>query len=570
MKILWLILISLLFACTADKKNLQNSKLKLALSTEIPTIDPAIAFDTVSAKVLGQIYETLFEYEYLKRPLTLRPLIAKEFPLIENKGLKYTIKLKDNILYHQHKLLAPGRSVTAQDFINQIKRLAFKKTQGNGWWLFENKIKGLDSFRNKAKTIDDLISMEVEGLKAPDKSTLIIHLKKPFPQLMYAFALTLTAPIPVEVIKEKNNQILDEAFGTGPYKIKKWQRGSKITLEKNKQYITSKYPKMGDRFSQLNGLLVDQDKALPFFNEIEFRVIKEAQTRWLEFLNSNLDSLVLAKDHFNLAFDENGNLNKELKKLKVNSELASAMTYWWLGINMKDPILGNNKNLRMAIAHAINRDEFIKIFTNNIGLKANYFLPPDINGYNPSYDLPYKYDLKKASEYLKKAGYPNGKGLQSIKLDMRGSNTTARQMANFFKTNLEKIGIKVEINLNQFAAFLKKARSGNLELFLDGWALDYPDAENVLQLLLKKNHPPGQNSTYYHNRTVEKFFNEYMTSSELEIPIILKQIQKELDQDLPWIMLYYARNTVLYSNKLVNYRYHPMYNWFKYVKPNSN
>lgn len=567
MKILIVFFLFLNFSCTQDKKKNYDQKLKLALSTEIPTIDPAVAFDTVSAQVLGQIYETLFEYQYLQRPLTLRPLLAKDFPKIENNGLKYTIKLKEDVLYHPHKLLTPGRTVIAEDIINQIKRLAFKKTQGNGWWLFEDKIIGLDEFRDKAATLDDFINMSVKGLSAPDKSTLVIKLKKPFPQLIYAFALTLTTPIPIEVIKGKNNQLLDEAFGTGPYKIKTWNRGSKLTLEKFTSYKNSTYPKIGDRFSQMNGLLIDQNKALPFFNEIEFRVIKEAQTRWLEFLNENLNALVLAKDHFNLAFDEKGNLNEKLKEMKVQSDLASAMTYWWLGINMKDPILGNNKNLRLAIAHAINRDEFIKIFTNNIGLKANYFLPPDIKGYDPSYTLPYSFDLTKAREYLKKAGYPNGKGLKAIKIDMRGANTTARQMANFFKNNLEQIGIKVEINLNQFAAFLKKARSGNLELFLDGWALDYPDAENVMQLLLKKNHPPGQNSTYYHNKTVEKFFSEYMSAEEQERPLFLKQIQKELDQDLPWIMLYYARNTVLYSHKLVNYRYHPMYNWLKYLKP---
>lgn len=567
MKIFYLFFFVILLSCESKEANNKTSKLKLALSTEIPTIDPAVVFDTVSARVIGQIYETLFEYEYLQRPLTLRPLLAESFPQVSKDGLKYTFKIKQGIPYHQHAKIPKNRTVTAQDFITQIKRLAYIKTKSNGWWLFEGKIKGLDEFRKKAKNMDDFVRINISGLKAPDAQTLIIELKKPFPQIIYAFALSLTTPIPLEVIRADNDILLESAAGTGPYFIKKWQRGSKITLKKNPSYKTSTYPKIGDRFSQTNGLLNDQGKKLPFFDLIEFRVMKEAQTRWLEFLSGKLDTLTLSKDHFQVAFNEKGLLNEDLKKNKVKTEFASAMTYWWLGINMKDGVLGSNRNLRLAIAHALNRDEFIRIFTHNIGLKANYFLPPEVNGYDPAHKLPYNFNLKKAAEYLKKAGFPNGQGLKVLNLDMRGSNTTARQMADYFKKSLAKIGIQVRVQLNQFAAFLKKARSGNLELFLDGWALDYPDAENVMQLLLRKNHPPGQNSTYYFNKTVEKFFQEYQKAEGAEKPLLLKQVQNEIDRDIPWIMLYYARNSILYSNDLLNYRFHPMYNWYKYIKP---
>jgi ABC-type transport system substrate-binding protein len=60
--------------------------------------------------------------------------------------------------------------------------------------------------------------------------------------------------------------------------------------------------------------------------------------------------------------------------------------------------------------------------------------------------------------------------------------------ADFFKTQLEAVGIKLKIVKNNFNEYLEKSKSGHLVFFQDGWTLDYPDAENVLQLLSSQNH----------------------------------------------------------------------------------
>ncbi len=430
MKYFFIISCLLLVSCTKTK-NTNKDTLNYAISSNISTLDPAISYDTVSAKVIYQMYESLYEYDYLLRPYQLKPLLAKELPRIENNGLTYTIKIKENIYYHSIDLFKQKpRKVIAEDFINQIKRLAYKPTKSSGWWLFDGKILGLNKFRNEVKNdLTNFFSYQVEGLKALDDHTLQIKLTQPYPQLIYALAMAFTTPIPKEMITKYKNDLTQIAIGTGPYQLVEWKKSSLLKLKKNKNYHTNSYPKKGDRFSYENNLLKDSGKTLPFIENINFHIMKEAQTRWLKFRNKEIDLIVLTKDHFPIAINNAGKLSKELKQEKIQLQVAPTLTYWWLAFNMTDPILGSNKYLRKAIAHAINIDEYIKNFTNNIALKANSIYPPGVTGYSPSNQLPYKYDVDLAKKLLAKAGYPNGKGLPEFSYDVRGRSY------NRFQTN---------------------------------------------------------------------------------------------------------------------------------------
>lgn len=567
-----------LFSCSKEKKS-QKNILNYALTSNVSTLDPAISYDTVSAKVVYQIYEALYEYDYLKRPYQLTPNLAASLPIIDDEGLTYKIKIKSNIEYHSFEgFEGKTRYVTAEDFINGIKRLAI--TPGsNGWWLFEGKIKGLDEFRTKfinskkdysseKAYLEAMLAEKVEGLTTKGDFKLNIKLKQPYPQLIYALAMAFTSPIPKEVILATNNSLNEVAIGTGPFYLKEWNKSSIITLNKFKNYHPAVFPAEGDRFSYEKKLFADSGKSLPFIDEINFKIMKESQTRWLNFLKKKIDIIVLTKDHFPLALDPTGNLKSDFKKDGIELQIAPTLTYWWLAINMEDNILGKNLKLRQAIAHAVNIDDYIKTFTNNIALKANSIFPPGVKGYNPTTTLPYEYNIEKAKKLLAEAGYPQGKGLPEFSYDVRGSTTVSRQMGEFVRKELEKIGIKVKVNLNSFPGFLNKARTGQLQLWQGGWAMDYPDPENVIQLLISKNHPPGPNSTFYSNPKVDELYKKlFFTKDEDQVLEITKEVESIIAQDLPWIMQFYSRNYILHHKHLKNFRQSDLINNnFKYLK----
>ena len=562
--------IFIVIGCTKNKNNRSKDTLNYALTGNISTLDPAVSYDTISAKVVYQMYESLYEYDYLKRPYQIKPLLAKELPIIEDNGLKYTIKIKNNIQYHKSKAFGDKtRYLKAEDFINQIKRLAFKGTKSSGWWLFDNKIIGLNDFRKNVKDdFSDFFDYKIEGLSAPNDHTLVIKLLRPYPQLVYALAMAFSTPIPRELIEYYNNDLTQTAVGTGPYKMLSWDKNSSFKLTRFENYHDQKYPSKGDRFSFEHDLVADAGKKLPFIKNINFLIMKEEQTRWLNFRNKNIDLLVLTKDHFSLALDKTGNLSKEFKEEGIQLQVSPTLTYWWLAFNMTHPILGSNVNLRRAIAHAINIEEYIKNFTNNIALKANSMYPPGVLGYSPANELPYKYNVEKAKKLLAKAGYPNGKGLPTFQYDVRGSSTVSRQMGEFIKKELAKIGVNLQVNLNSFPGFLNKAKTAQLTIWQGGWAMDYPDPENVIQLLISKNHPPGPNSTSYSNPKVDKLYNKlFFAEDRLEVLGITKKIEKIISQDVPWVMQFYTRNYILYHGYLKNFRQSDLINNnFKYLK----
>lgn len=576
MKLLGLLPILLLFVLASckrlNKEEVAPKVLKVALSRQIDSIDPANSYDLVSAKVLYQVCETLYEYEYLYRPYILRPLLAEEMPVIEKDGLEYTFKLKKNIRYHNHVAFqGKPRYLIAQDFVNQFKRLAFKPLRSSGWWLYEGKIKGLDEFREKAgDDLEKFKSLTVEGLKAVDKFTLKISLKERDPQFLYTLAMTFASPVPLEIIDYYQNNLSNVAIGTGPFKLITWEKGKRIILKRFENYHDNKFPSKGDRYAHDKKLLKNSGKQLPFLDEIDFKVIKEDRPRWKTFLKGDLHFTQVPKDHHKSIFDDFGRLKKEFIKKGYSLHISPTLKYWWLAFNMEDPLIGGNKNLRKAIAHAVDVEKYIKLFTNNVALRANSIYPPGISGYDPGRQLTYGYDLKKALEFLEKAGYPNGKGLPPLTFDLRGSSTTYKQMGDFIKSELKKIGITVNITPNTFPEFLKKARTrkGSLQIWQGGWSLDFPDALNVLQLLYSKNHPPGPNSSAYKNEEFDKGFLKLKTMSSGKQKFqLMKEMENLVLEDIPWVMLYYSREYFLIDPKLKNFRHSDLgLNYYKYLR----
>ncbi|MCR9206033.1 MAG: ABC transporter substrate-binding protein, partial [Halobacteriovoraceae bacterium] len=387
--------------------------------------------------------------------------------------------------------------------------------------------------------------------------------------MQVALAMSFTAPVPMEAVIKYDNKLADKVIGTGPFMLQRWNRLSGLTLVRNPRYHENYYPTQGDRLAHSRGLLKDAGKKIPFLDKIEFRIIKESQTRWLNFLSKKIHILKnIPKDNYQSAVNAQGDLIKDLKDKNINLQAFPTLTYWWMSFNMKDSLFAKNKNLRLAVAHAFDYDRHIELFTNNIGQKANSIYPPGIPGYDPSNILPYRYDLKKAKEYLAAAGYPGGKGLPEINYDVRGTSVHNRQQGEFLKSQLSKIGVKIKVVTNTFPDFLKKAKKGELQFWQDGWAMDYPDAENVLQLLLEKNLVPGPNVTYYSNPKFEKLFKELKFLPEGKRKWdLMKKMEALVLKDLPWVMQYYARNYVLFHGDLKNFRHSDLiYNNMKYLR----
>jgi ABC-type transport system substrate-binding protein len=150
---------------------------------------------------------------------------------------------------------------------------------------------------------------------------------------------------------------------------------------------------------------------------------------------------------------------------------------------------------------------------------------------------PYKeYNLDKAREELKKAGFPDGKGFPELEYEGT-TGTTSRQMSERLQADLAKIGLKVKVNANQFAELSEKLNQNKAMMWGIAWLGDYPDAENFLQLLYGKNKSPGPNASNFDHPKFNGLYEKIRGMADS--PARRKLIREAIDiyvEELPWVV----------------------------------
>jgi ABC-type transport system substrate-binding protein len=558
-----IILILLLLISCSGKKH--GGVLTMGMIKGISSLDPAKAFDGKSLKLIAQSYEPLYQYHYQIRPFKIIPLLAEGMPKWSLNGTELTIKIKKGLKYHDHpSFKGKDRFVKAKDFINQLKRVAFKPLGSPGFGNFDV-IEGFEEFSSRVGNNLELFKKNsIKGAKALDDHTLKFKLKRKFPDFLYYLTMHFLVPIPEEIMALDFEKYV---VGTGPFYFSEIKRGEKFVLNKFGGFRKELYPERGDRFANVNKLLGPANKTLPFLDKLVFLAQENQDQIWKKFMDGEIDVLEdIPFDRLDSILDKDGSLIDSLENKGFEIKRFSVLINRWLGMNMRDSILGNNKNLRMAIAHAIDINAYNHLVRRNSSLQANSILTPGIAGYTPGHQLPYEYDLKMAKSYLAKAGYPEGKGLPALTYYTRNKIKTGLMEGKFFRDPLAKIGIRVEIYPLDFSEFLRKGRAGELQLWTDNWIYDFPDASNILQLLTSENFP-GINKSGMSNVIFDEKFSELEgikngPAKNLKI----RELEKIFDNVVPWVMLSYERSLVLLTKDIKNYRKSGVIrNYFKYI-----
>ncbi len=550
---------------SADKPDPNDSVLYSTHSAKIRGLDPGDIGDTTSSLIASQIFECLYQYHYLKRPYQLIPCLAEQMPVMSQDGLVWTIKIKKGVRFADDKCFknGKGREVTANDFIFAWKRIANIKYLSKNWWIFDNKIIGLDEFREYTKTCkkaDDVdYNMPVEGLQAPDDHTLVIKLKKPWPQMVYMLAHLPTAPMAKEAVDYYKKDIINHPIGTGPYMLKKWHKGSYIEMVKNPSYRDERYPSEGEPNDLRDGLLADAGKKLPLTNRIVSVLIQEDPPRWFLFLQGKIDISGIPKDNFSEAIDMRRELTPEMKKRNIKLTKFRDPSTYWIGFNMEDEIIGQNLPLRKCLSCAVDREKYIALFTNNRGEPAYGFTPPLMSSYNKEIKniAQTEYDPAKAHQYKAEAEKLNGGKLPKLTLGIPSTDAIARQEGDFLRRCFSDVGLDVEIDYMDWPTFQEKIKTKSLQMFMLGWVADIPDAENFLQLFYSKNVSPGSNNFNYVNMDFDKIYEKASIMPDSpERDALYRQAEEIVIKDCPAIFMMHGAAYMLTHDWALNIKPH--------------
>ena len=604
-----LVVLAVLLSCTNNPYPDADDAVKvryLALAGPPKTLDPAISYNAADHAILANVYETLLEYHYLKRPYELMPGLAEAVPeprSLPDGRVAYRFRLRPGMRYQEDRCFDPGaahpsdREILVADVAFQLMRIADPATISPVVATFA-KIEGFEEFSKRLvamresdpafaeRRIDRQYAAAggIDGLEVLGPHELEVVLHEPYPQLLYWFAMHFTAPVPWEAVAYYDGEagrpfFKEHPIATGPFQLKSYEKHSRVTLERNPNWYGALhpewrapgtiYPSEGEPGDAERGLLdpAYTGQPLPFLERIEFRMEKESIPGFNKFLQGYYDASGIIQESFDQAVQE-GRLSPQMQERGMELAVSVDPDIFYIGFNMNDPIVGapageRGRKLRQAMSLAVDAVEFARVFQNGRGVPAQSPIPPGIFGYDEDYRNPYRTpDIERARALLAEAGYPGGIDPETrrplrLSFDTGDASTRGRLRYQFFIDAWERIGIDVELVATNYNRFQDKVRDGAYQLYMWGWIADYPDPENFLFLLWGPNasseNPGAPNTSNFAHPRFDALFPKMknMPNGPERMALIL-EMRAILERERPWIELFHREAYALYHAWLEN------------------
>ncbi len=605
------LLMAALCGCTNNPYSEADDQRKILYKSyrEAPrTLDPAVAYTTGAHAITGEVYETLLEYHYLKRPYVLIPGLAAALPEAREVDADWTLyrfELRKGLLYQDDPCFAldgvsrETREVVTGDIAFQLMRLADPGVNSPVAEPFGN-IRGFSEFAERLSEARDADAEfgalpireqyaamgPMQGVRVQGRYGLEVEVSTTYPQILYWFAMPFTAPVPWEAVAYYDGEggrprFADHPVGTGPYRVAEYEKHSRIILEANPNWYGvlhpewrapgAIYPESGAPGDLEAGRLDEAvvGRALPFIERIEFRREKESIPYFNKFLQGYYDAAGIIKESFDKVIHEGG-LSEDMRATGISLEKSVEPSVFYVGFNMDDEVVGaaggeSTRKLRQAMSLVIDTDEYSRLFSNGRGVPAQSPLPPGLFGYDPDYRNPFRQvDLELARELVAEAGYPGGIDPATgtpLRLTFDTSDTSAqgRLRFEFFTRAWRQLGIDVVIEATNYNQFQEKVRNGAYQIFMWGWFADYPDPENFLFLLwseMARSKSGGPNTANFSNPRYDELYLSVKARPNDSIRLAeIEEMRGILEYERPWIELTHSEAYSLFHG------------WLAYVKP---
>jgi len=525
-------------------------------AARIRGFDPVRAADVSTCMAVGKVYEGLMQYDYLARPYRLNPCLSGDFPTVSSNGLVYTFRIRRGIMFHDDPCFTNnqggGRELVADDFVYSIKRLADVKCEASGYWTLRGRIEGLDDFRAASSTEQPTdYDYTVPGLTAPDRHTLRLVLTRPYPQLLWILAMPYLSAVPREAVEFYGDAFMRHPVGTGPFTLESWRRNY------CREYVRN--PAWHHRQNRQDDA-PDDIPAATGVDRISAYIIDDPSTRWLMFLNGDLDLFTgISRDNWDAVMTPRGELVNSLLEQGIDMQTISGLDIYYIGFNMDDPVVGTNKKLRQAMSCAFNSAIWVRYFNERVQ-RATGPIPPGVAGTSDQALLPF--DLERAKQLLAEAGYPEGldpatgRRLQ-LTLELGKTSSDFKESTELLIEFMARLGVVIKPSYNNKPTFFKKIERREAQMFRLSWFADYPDAENFLQLFYSPNSSPGPNRVNYANPTFDKLYEQAsMLQDSPARTALYRRMADIVSEDAPWIFMHYPVDYSLSRACLRNYHPH--------------
>lgn len=364
----------------------------------------------------------------------------------------------------------------------------------------------------------------IERIDVVDDYTVNIVTKTPFGPLLAHLSHPALGMVSKKLLTENPEALKEKPIGTGSYKFKEWIYGDKLVLEKNEDFY---------------------DKNERGLKYIIFKNVVEASNRAIGLETGEIDIATPISS----VDEENIKNNPKLQLLTKPS-----ISYTYIGMNMtKAPL--NDIRVRKAINYAIDKQAIIDVILNGNGKIATSPIAPGVFGFTDK-TKNYEYNVEKAKELMKEAGYENG--FTTSMLVFSGEANT--QTAEIVQAYLKEIGIDLKIEIVEVSAYWDMTERGVHNLFLGSWGVVTGDADYGLYAMYHSSAKGGAgNRDFYENEKVDELLDKAKTEIDPETrKKLYEEAQILIVNDAPDVMLYNRNLTVGAQKYIKGLGIHPV------------
>ena len=395
-----------------------------ACDKEPPSLDPQQEGTIYMLIYVASQYNGLLQFDPLDNTKIVGDL-AKSWKF-SGDGRTITFKLHEGVKWHD------GKPFTAEDVLYTLRRT-------------KDPPKGITSPRK-------IQFASIEKMEAPDANTFVLTTKVPNPSILGVLAQGWTVILPKHVMEAKGGMKKD-VVGTGPFKFKKYIRGTSYEVVKNPDYFI---------------------KGRPYLDGIKWYVVPDMSAYVVAFKTHQINLLAGIPNIYKSHVEE---IKAAVKGVQVQTEQLVVQNVLWMNTEKKP---WDDIRVRKAAWLAVDRQAANTVLAEGDGSHGLMLAPEGKWGLPtaeimklPGYRQPKGEDLAEAKKLMAEAGYAAG---VDVVMDSRVGDTDERR-ATFLKDQLGKIGIRAKIQLNELAKMYQiiNAYTYNCVAYPNALAIDDPD-----------------------------------------------------------------------------------------------
>ena len=521
-------------------------------------LNPLVSNDATATEIDNYIFDGLLDVN--RETYELYPVLAKTLPEVSEDKLIYTFDLKENVKF------SDGHPMTGEDIIFSLK-------------IIKNPFTDAQALRNY------YIDMKKAELVDGNPYKIRFTMAKPYFKTDYSFTDLKAVPkhllnkdgladkFTFEDLEQASTNPDPKKFadmqnfadfinsqevsrdpkyvvGTGPYKLESWVTGQSITLVRNENYW-------------------DNENIPQYPNKLIFKTIQDPTAALTALKNGEIDNMNIFKVE---DFVEG---LKTPEQYGLRKSLVGRPTYAYLAWNEKSPLF-SDKKVRLALGHLIDRQAIIDKLLYGLAVPIQshiYYKSDDLN----KNLTPIDYDLEKAKQLLKEAGWEdtNGDGILDKMIDgkrvdfkftfMNNQNAQRKQVLLVVIDALKKAGIEADIQDYEWSVFLDKQSKHQYDATYGGWVLGDGPSDPYQIFHSSQANDEGSNYISYNNPESDKIIEQIRVEFDpVKRKDLIMKWQEIIYEDQPYTFLWSPVGKYATSERYRNTR------WYAHSYPNRS